>query len=80
MRVRFNKINGFIKAYNRNRCLVLLDSGWFDKIYVWIKYLSEKSGIADNINHYANKDKKDYYYNIFSEKGLYKDKFNIEYL
>ena len=79
--MRFNKINGFIKAYNRNRCLVLFDYGWFDKIYVWIKYLrSEKSCIADNINHYGNKNKKDYYYNIFSEKGSYKDKFNIEYL
>ena len=77
----------------------------FDKICDKIKYLiSEKSGIADSINHdfaeiridsynylqiekiltfhnvviliksIVNKNKNNYYYNIFLEKALYKDK------
>ena len=51
-RMRFNKIDAFIKTHNGIRCLVLFDYGWFDKMSDRIKYLiSEKSGITDSINH-----------------------------
>ena len=33
LRIRFNKIDGFIKTHNRIRCLVLFGYGWFDKTY-----------------------------------------------
>ena len=103
-----NKINGFIKFRDKIRYLVLLDYSYCDKIV--IKYLiSEKSGIADSINHnfariridsydsltiekiltfhiakiliksVVNKNKNEYYYNIYLQKGSYKDKSNAEY-
>ena len=50
--IRFDKINGFIKIYDGIRYLVLFDYGWCDKICNRIRSLiSEKSGIADSINH-----------------------------
>ena len=50
--IRFDKINGFIKIYDGIRYLVLFDYGWCDKICNRIRCLiSEKSGIADSINH-----------------------------
>ena len=112
MRIRFDKIDGFIKIHDRIRCLVLFDYGWFDKICNTVKYLKskkKKKGITDSINHnfariridsynslpiekiwtflnviiliksVVNKDKNNYYSNIFLEKVLYKDKFNTEY-
>ena len=52
LRIRYNKIDGFIKIYNRIRYLVLFDSGWFDKICDRNKYfISEKNGATDSINH-----------------------------
>ena len=53
MRIRFDKIGGFIRADGDEfRHLLLFDYGLFDKIYDKIKYLiSEKSGITDSINH-----------------------------
>ena len=51
MRIWFDKINEFIKIDNGIRYLAL-DYSQFDKICDSIKYLfSEKSGIADSINH-----------------------------
>ena len=51
MRIRFNKIDGFIKTHNGFRSLVLFDYWWFDKICCRIKYLiSERCGITDSIN------------------------------
>ena len=48
----FDKLDRFIKVHNRIRYLVLFDYEWCDKICNNIKYLiSEKSGIADSINH-----------------------------
>ena len=51
--IRFDKIDGFIRIRcGEFRHLVLFDYGLFDKICDKIKYLiSEKSGIADGINH-----------------------------
>ena len=112
MRVRFDKIDGFISVGSSEfKHLVLFDNGLFDKIFDKIKYLiSEKSGIADSINHnfveiridsynylqiekvltahiviiltksVVNKNKNNYYYNIFLEKDSYKDKSDKQYL
>ena len=49
--IRYNKIDGFIKIYNKIRYLVLFDE-WCDKICDRIKYLiGKKSDITDSINH-----------------------------
>ena len=51
LRIRFNKIDGFIKIHNKIRYLVLFHE-WCDKICDMIKYLiSEKSNITGSINH-----------------------------
>ena len=52
MRIRFGKLDGFIKIHGKNRYLVLVDYSYCDKISDKIKYLiSERSGITDSINH-----------------------------
>ena len=109
MRIRFDKIDGFIIVLDgKTKHLVLFDYGLFDKTCDNIKYLmSEKSCITDSINHnfgkikidnslpiqkmstfhnviiliksVVNKNKNEYYYNIFLEKGLYKDKSDTRY-
>ena len=51
LRIRYNKIDGFIKIHNKIRYLVLFDEKC-DKIWDRIKYLkSKKSGITGSINH-----------------------------
>ena len=110
MRIGYDEIHGFIKIQDRIRYLILFGYGRFEKICDKIKYLvSEKSGIADSINHnfsriridsynsllidkiltfhnaiiliksVVNKNKNEYYYKIYLEKGLCKDKSNAEY-
>ena len=103
LRIRFDKIDGFIKIYDGTRYLVLFASQKKnDSIYSRIRYLtSVKSGITYIILHnYAkikvnsynslplektmpfhdvliliksdfDKDKVNYYYNIFLEKASY---------
>ena len=110
MRIRFDKIDGFIRVRDGEfTYLVLFDYGLFDKICDGIKCLiSEKCGIGDSINYFfgriridssnylpidetlnfhniiiliksaVNKNKKNYYYNIFLEKVSYKDKSNTQ--
>ena len=99
-RIRFDKIDGFIRVYDGIRYGILFRSEKYDSIYKRIRYLiSVKSGITYIFSHnYAkikvdsydslhlehtitfhnviiliksafNKDKNDYYYNIFLEKG-----------
>ena len=52
LRIRFDKIAGFIKIHDKIRYLVLFDYSYRDKIFDKIKYLiSGKSCITDNINH-----------------------------
>ena len=52
LRIRFDKIDGFIKIHDKIRSLVLFDHSYCDEICDKMKYLkSEKSGIADSINH-----------------------------
>ena len=111
MRIRFDKIDGFIRVRGCEFThLVLFYYGLFHNIYDKIKYLiREKGSITDNINRnfgkiridsynslpiekiltfhnviiliksVVNKNKDENYYNIFLEKGLYKDKSNTEY-
>ena len=103
LRIRFDKIDGFIRIYDGTRYLVLFGSEKYDSFYNRIRYLiSVKSGITYIISHnYAkfkvnsynslppektitfhnvtilitsvfSKNKNNYYYNIFLEKGSYK--------
>ena len=46
-RIRFDKIDGFIRVYDGTRYLVLLESEKYNFIYNRIRYLTEvKSGIT----------------------------------
>ena len=53
LRIRFDKIDGFIIALDgKNKLLILFDYGLFNKTCDKIKYLrSKKSGITNSINH-----------------------------
>ena len=52
MHISFNKIDGFVKVYDRVRYMATFDYEWFDKICDRIKCLiTEKSGITDSIYH-----------------------------
>ena len=52
LRIRFDKIDGFIKIHNKIKYLVLFDYSYCDKTCDKIKYLiSEKSDITDSSNH-----------------------------
>ena len=53
LRIRFDKIDVFMKIHDKTTYLVLFDYSYCDKISDKVKYLiSEKSGIIDSINHY----------------------------
>ena len=53
LKIRYDKIDGFIKVHYKIRYLVLFDySYYYDKICNKIRYLiSGKSGSTDSINH-----------------------------
>ena len=98
-RIRFNKVDGFIKIYDGTRYLVLFGPRWYNAINNRIRYLiREKRSITDHnfariridsnnsspveriltfhnviilIKSVVNKNKNNYYYNIFLEKGSY---------
>ena len=71
MRIRFNKIEGFIKIHDKIRYLVLFDYSYCDKICDMIKYLiSGKSGITDSITHNFGKIRIDSYNSLPIEKIL----------
>ena len=60
LRVRFNKIDGFIRVYDRSRYFVLFGSETYNSIYDRIRYLaSVKSGITYIISHNYAKIKVD---------------------
>ena len=51
MRIRLDKIDGFIKIHDKIRYLVLFDYSYCDKVCDKIKYLiSEKSSTTDSIS------------------------------
>ena len=71
LRIRFDKVDLFIKTHSGTRCLVLFAYGWFNKICDRIKYLiSEISGITDSINHNFGKIRIDSYNSLPIEKIL----------
>ena len=70
MRVRFDKIDGFIRIYDATRYLTLFGSEKFDAIYNRIRYLiSLKSGIRYIFSHYFAKIKVDSYDSLPIEKN-----------
>ena len=70
-RIRFEKLDVFIKTYFEIRYLVILDHSQFHKICDKIKYLmSEKSGIKDNINCNLARIRIDSYNSLPIEKIL----------
>ena len=52
LQIKFDKINGIIKIYNKTRYLTLLDTEKYDTVYKKIRYLiSLKGGITYTIFH-----------------------------
>ena len=72
LRIRFNKIDGFIRVCGSEfKHLVLFDNGLFDKICDKSEYLiSEKSDIADGVNHNFGEIRIDSYNYLLMEKIL----------
>ena len=73
MHIRFNKIDGFIRALNGEiKHLVLYDYELSDKICDRIEYLiSERSIIKDSINHNFRKVRIDSYNYLSIKKYLF---------
>ena len=70
-RIRFDKIDGFIKIHEKNRYLALFDYSHYKKICDKIEHpLSERSGIADSINHIFARIRIDLYNSFPTEKIL----------
>ena len=71
LRIRFDKIAGFIKIHDKIRYLVSFDYSYCDEICDQIKYLvSEKSCIKDSINQNFGKINIDSYNSLPIEKIL----------
>ena len=69
--IRFDKVGGFIRNYDRTRYLVLFGSEKYDAIYNRIRYLeSQKSGIIYVFSHNYAKIKVDSYDSLPLEKIL----------
>ena len=94
LRIRFAEIDGFIKIYDAIRYLELLSEKSYitDSINnnfaiirinpynsLPIEKILTFHDVIMLIKSVVNKNKNNYYYNIFLEKGLYKDKSNTEY-
>ena len=62
LRIRFDKIDGFIRTYDGTRYLILFTSEKYDAIYVRIRFLTSlKSSITCIFSHYFAKIKVDSY-------------------
>ena len=71
LRVRFDKIERFIRIYDGNRYFTLFGSEKYDAIYNRIRYLvSLKSGITYFLSHYFAEIKLDSYGSLPIEKIL----------
>ena len=71
MRIRFNKIDGFIRVYDGTRYLVLFGSEKYDSFHNRIRYLiSVKNGITYIISHNYAKIKVDSYDSLPQEKTM----------
>ena len=71
LRIRLNKIDGFIRSYGgKFRYLVFFVHGLFDKICHKIKYLiNEKCGTKDSTNQNFGKIRTDSYNSLPIEKN-----------
>ena len=71
LRIRFDKIDGFIRIYDGTRYLTLFGSEKYDAIYDRIRCLiSLKSGITYIFSHYFAKTKFDSYDSLPIKKIL----------
>ena len=71
MRIKFDKIDGFIRIYDGTRYLRLFGSENYDAIYNRIRYLiSLKSGITYIFSDYFAEIKVHSYYSVPIEKRL----------
>ena len=62
MRIRFDKIDGYIEIYDGTRYLTLFDTEKYDAIYNKIRYLIPlKGGMTYIFSHYFVKIKVDSY-------------------
>ena len=69
MRIRFDKVDGFIRVFDGTRYLVLLGPEKYEAIYKRIKYLiSQKIRITYVFSHNYAKIKIDSYYSLPLEK------------
>ena len=69
MRIRFGKIDGFIRIYDGTKYLTLFGSEKYEAIYNRIRYLiSQKTGITYIYFHYFAKIKVDTYDSLPIEK------------
>ena len=71
LRIRFDKIDGFIRVYVRSRYLVSLGTEKYHAIYSRVKYFTgQKSGIRNAFSRYYTKIKVDSYDSSPIEKML----------
>ena len=71
LRIRFDKVDGFIKDYNGTRYIVLFGLEECDVIYNGIRYLvRQKSGIKNVFDYNYAKIKADSYNSLPLEKTL----------
>ena len=71
LRIRFDKIVGFIRIYGGTRYLTFFDTEKYDAIYGRTRYLTSlKSGITYMFSHYFPKIKADSYDSLPIEKVL----------
>ena len=71
MRIRFDKIDGFIRVYDGTKYLVLFGPEKYDAIYNRIRYLiSQRSGITYVVSHNYVILKVDLYDSLPPEKIL----------
>ena len=59
--------------------IILEKSGFINIILYQLKMLTFRKVIM-HITPVVNQNKSEYYYNIFSEQGSYKDKFDMQYV
>ena len=71
MRIRFDKVDGYIRVYDGNRYLVLFSPEKYDAVYNRIRYpISQKSGIAYAFSNSYARMKIDSYDYLPPEKTL----------
>ena len=80
LRIRFDKIDAFIRVYDGTRCLVLFGKEKCNFVYNRIgclNYAMTFLNVIILIKSVFNKDKNNYYYNIFLGKSSYEFLYKI---